>query len=519
MLTPGILACVAMTAPVPNVLFCLADDASFHHFSKSGCTFSSTPNFDRVANEGIVFNRCYTPNAKSAPSRAVILTGRYSWQLGEGGNHITNFPADVKVFTEVLRDAGYDVAFTGKSWAPGNPGTVDGKPRQLTGKPFQDRKTTPPTRAINSNDYAANFCDFLDSREGNSSPWFFWYGSTEPHRKYQYGSGESLGGKSREMIGEVPAFWPDTDSVRTDILDYAYEIEYFDAQIGKMMTELEKRGLLENTLVVITSDNGMPFPRCKANDYEYSNHMPLAMMWKRGIKKAGRSIDSYVSFIDLAPTFLDLAGVDAEKCGMKSITGKSLKCFVEDKTSKKEIERRREIYLGRERDDYGRPRNEGYPIRAIIRDSLLLIWNVKPDRMPAGNSETGLLDVDGSPTKTSIINLKRNGNDTILWEMSFGLRPEFEMYNIVSDPYCIRNLAGKPSFAAKLEELKTRMKEELVRTADPRVCTEDGDIFDRYPFDGADKWNFYERVMSGELKEPWKQTRWVSPSDYDSYKP
>ena len=116
----------------PNILFCIADDASFHHFSNSGCNWVSTPNFDRIANDGICFGRCYTPNAKSAPSRAILLTGRYSWQLKEAGNHICNFPADIKVFTEVLSESGYDVACTGKGWGPGNPGIADGKPRRFT---------------------------------------------------------------------------------------------------------------------------------------------------------------------------------------------------------------------------------------------------------------------------------------------------------------------------------------------------------------------------------------------------
>lgn len=93
----------------------------------------NTPAFDRVASEGVVFDNCYTPNAKSAPSRAVLLTGRYSWQLEAGGNHITNFPSNYKVFTEVLGEQGYAVGFTGKGWSPGNPGEVDGKPRRLTG--------------------------------------------------------------------------------------------------------------------------------------------------------------------------------------------------------------------------------------------------------------------------------------------------------------------------------------------------------------------------------------------------
>lgn len=500
----------------PNILFCIADDASHHHFSINGCNWVSTPNFDRVANDGILFQQCYTPNAKSAPSRAILLTGRYSWQLGEGGNHITNFPKDVKVFTEVLSESGYDVAYTGKSWAPGNPGVVDGRPRQLTGKPYQDRTLTPPTKKISKCDYVGNFKDFLDDNNGDK-PWFFWFGSTEPHRKYEYGSGIALGGRSTEDIDKVPGFWPDNETVRTDMLDYGYEIQYFDTQIGKMLNELESRGMLDNTLIVITSDNGMPFPRCKANNYEYSHHMPCAMMWKNGIVSPGRKESAYISFIDMAPTFLEIAGENGEEHGMKKISGKSLNGFLKDKVSRSELKDREEIILGRERDDYGRPDNAGYPIRAIIRNDILLIWNVRPERMPAGNPETGYLDVDGSPTKTVILDMRRNGVDTRLWELSFGIRPEYEMYNLVKDPYCVNNLAYNMSMVSIRDKMLSELKEKLVVQGDPRMG-DNGDVFDAYPFDDDRKWNFYERVMSGDIKEPWKQTNWVSPTDYEQYK-
>ena len=500
----------------PNILFCIADDASFHHFSNSGCNWVSTPNFDRIANDGICFDRCYTPNAKSAPSRAILLTGRYSWQLKEAGNHICNFPADIKVFTEVLSESGYDVACTGKGWGPGNPGIADGKPRQLTGRPYQSGKCSPPTKAINKCDYADNFRNFLDDN-GGSRPWFFWFGSHEPHRKYAYGSGTGLGGRSLDEIDEVPPFWSDNEETRTDMLDYGYEIEYFDSQIGKMLAELEKRGQLSNTLVIVTSDNGMPFPRCKANNYEYSTHMPCAMMWIDGIVNPGRSVDSYVSFIDIAPTILDMAGADGMDAGMLEMSGTSLRGFLKDNVPESELEKRRTILLGRERDDYGRPGNQGYPIRSIIRDDMMLIWNLKPALMPAGNPETGYMDVDGSPTKTAILNMHREGTDTGLWQLSFGLRPEYELYDLAHDPYCMDNLAEDTAFRTVVAELSSELESRLAGQNDPRMG-DDGDVFDRYPFDSPDKWDFYEKVVSGEIAQPWKSTGWINPSDYESYR-
>lgn len=493
----------------PNILFCIADDASYRHFSAYGCTWVSTPGFDRVAREGILFTSAYTPNAKSAPSRACIITGRNSWQLEEAANHITNFPGKFKSFIEVLREKGYYTGYTSKGWAPGNPGIIDGKPRELTGKAFNARTTVPLTSGISRSDYAANFNDFLDQKPWNT-PWFFWYGSIEPHRRYQFGSGASLGGKNLDQIEKVPAFWPDNDTVRNDMLDYTFEIEYFDQQLVKMLNELEKRGELKNTVVVVTSDNGMPFPRSKGLQYEYSNHMPLAIMWHSGIGKPGRVSKDYISFIDFAPTFLDLAGIDWEKSGMAPTPGKSLTDIL--KNSKK-LSDRSYILLGQERHDYGRPLNQGYPIRSILKDGYLYQINFKPDLWPAGNPETGYLNTDGSPTKTFILNLRRRGIDVSYWAKCFGKHPGEELYNITSDPECLINLAGLSDYGELKERMKTILMTELKGQNDPRVLG-NGDIFDNYGFDNPANWNFYERYMNGEIKK--YQTGWVDPGDYET---
>ncbi|GHU98463.1 heparan N-sulfatase [Bacteroidia bacterium] len=500
----------------PNILFCIADDASYHHFGAAGCRWVDTPAFDRVASHGLFFANCYTPNAKSAPSRACILTGRYSWQLKEAGNHICNFPAEFGVFTETLASGGYLVACTGKGWAPGNPGSINGRPRQLTGEAYQQHKLKPPTKGISNNDYSANFAQFLD--ESGGKPWFFWFGGTEPHRSYEYGSGVAKGGRKPGDIDHVPAFWPDCEQVRNDMLDYGYEIEWFDSHIGRMLAELERRDMLHNTLVVITSDNGMPFPRSKANNYEFSHHMPLAAMWPDGVANPGRRIEDFVSFVDFAPTFLEVCGIGKGQSNMQPITGQSIMPILRSSKNGRVVASRDHILLGRERDDYGRPNNEGYPIRAIIRGELLYINNLKPDRWPAGNPETGYLDIDGSPTKSVILEMKRSGESGWFYQMSMGVRPSEELYDLAADPDCIRDLARDKAYAARKEALHKELYAALKRQGDPRTVG-GGDVFDSYPFDSPDKWNFYERVVSGEVQAPWKQTRWVEPADYDAFRP
>jgi N-sulfoglucosamine sulfohydrolase len=208
----------AADAPRPNILFAIADDWSYPHAGAYGWQWVKTPAFDRVAREGLMFANAYTPSAKCAPSRASIITGRNSWQLKAAANHVPFFPLEFKSYGEALGEHGYFVGMTNKGWAPGIATNADGKPHELVGRPFDSRNATPPTIGISRNDYAANFADFLDAAPTNQ-PWCFWYGSAEPHRAYEYGSGVAKGGKQTSEIGRVPGYWPDQETVRNDMLD------------------------------------------------------------------------------------------------------------------------------------------------------------------------------------------------------------------------------------------------------------------------------------------------------------
>ena len=493
----------------PNILFCIADDAGMH-MGAYGCNWVKTPGFDRVASEGVLFTNAYTPNAKCAPSRACILTGRNSWQLGEACNHQAYFPSVFRTYPEALTDNGYFVGYTAKGWAPGVPGTHKGRPRQLTGRNYSALRCEPPTNQISSIDYAANFQAFLDDKPADQ-PFCFWYGSTEPHRGYEYGSGAAKGGKSVEDIDQVPGIWPDTETVRNDLLDYGFEIEHFDRHVAAMLETLEQRGELDNTLVVVTSDNGMPFPRCKGQEYEYSNHLPLAIMWRNGLASPGRTVQAYVSFIDFAPTFLELAGVKPADAGMQPITGTSLTEILQSEASAQGEPKRDHVLIGKERHDIGRPRDAGYPIRGIVQDGMLYLRNFETDRWPAGNPETGYLNCDGSPTKTEILRLRTDPENRHFWERAFGKRPGEELYCVRTDPACLRNLADEPEYAELKTQLRDRMESELAEQDDPRIQGH-GDVFDAYLNASEPVRHFYERTMAGETPN----AGWVNPTDFQA---
>lgn len=494
----------------PNILFAIADDASWKHWGAYGCDWVKTPGFDRVAENGILFTRAYTPNAKCAPSRSCILTGRNSWQLEEAANHHPFFPSKFKTYAEALGENGYWVGSVAKGWAPGNPGKINGKMRQLTGTKFDEHKTTPPAKAISNNDYARNFEAFLDARPAGQ-PFCFWYGSTEPHRAYEFEAGIKYGGKKVGDVDEVPAFWPDVDTVRKDMLDYAFEIEYFDSHLQRMLEKLDEIGELENTLVIVTADNGMPFPRIKGQVYEYSNHLPLAIMWPNGIKNPGRVVDDFVNFIDFTPTYLELAGLTAEKAGMQPVTGTSL---IEIFNSEKEgavIPERDFVVVGKERHDVGRPNDEGYPVRGLIKDGYLYLRNFEPERWPKGNPETGYLNCDGSPTKTYILDTRRKKEQIKYWQLNFGKRVAEELYNIEKDPFCMNNLADHTNLAVRKAKMVEEMTEKLKEQGDPRILG-NGDIFDNYTYSGGATRDYYDRYMGGEKVK----AGWVNESDYDA---
>lgn len=466
----------------PNILFAIADDQSFPHTSARGDKTIITPAFDALAARGILFNNAFVAAPQCSPSRAAILTGRNIWQLEEAGTHSSYFPKKFPVFTDAIEANGYALGYTGKPWGPGNFKDA-GWERNPVGPEFNEIKYDQvPYNGISNKNYTANFKEFMAQKEAGK-PFFFWYGAHEPHRKFEAGSGLKEGKKPEDAI--VPAFLPNEEITQHDMLDYAVEIEWFDKHLGDMIAYLEEMGELDNTIIVVTADNGMAFPYAKANLQEYGTHVPLVIAGPN-VQQNIRS-DKLVSLIDLAPTFLDLSGTQH----FPGITGYSLEEFL---TTGEDIDRPF-VLTGRERHTHARPDNLGYPARAIRTDQYLYIRNLKPDRWPAGDPEYGDVpnetlpqgfktmkdgyhDIDACPSKTLL--LENQDSYKMYFDLAVAKRPEEQLFNIIDDPECIYDLAKSPDHQDIKRMLAEQLMAELTMQKDPRALG-NGDIFESYP--------------------------------------
>lgn len=484
-------------AKQPNILIVINDDQSFAHTSFAGARFVDTPGFDRIARSGIYFSGCYAGSPGSAPSRSSLVTGRHHWQNEQSGQHASSWMKKYVPFVDVFDANGYHTGFTGKGVGPFQYARTGAdslwRKEDAAGKVYNrfrytkdgpdDTRTAEGIGLIN---YFENFRDFMQQRQPGQ-PFYFWYGSTEPHRAYEKDSWKRNGKKLDQV--DVPGFFPDTEEIRADMLDYAVEIEWADMHLCKMLNYLDSIGELDNTIVIVTADNGMPFPRAKANCFEYGVHVPLAVSYPKGFP-AGRCVDDPVGFADIAPTLLEMAGVEPE--GMMPMSGRSLVNILKSKKSGIVDQTKKYVFAGRERHSSARWENLGYPQRAIRSKDYLLIWNMKPERWPAGapqalNAGTGEIrpiygvdengihhpewaftDVDAAPSKSFLAENYNNPEIKPYFDLAFGKRPEFELYDVKNDPFCMTNLAGNSGFSAIETGMREALLKELEKSGDPK---------------------------------------------------
>lgn len=453
-----------LAAEKPNILFCIADDASYASFAANGDPVARTPTFDRLCREGVRFTHSFCSSPSCTPSRSAILTGRPFFQLEESGNLWSTLRKEkFPVYPDLLEAQGYAIGLQRKGWGPGDP-RIGGFTRNPAGPNFK------------------SFAEFREKVKPDQ-PWCFWFGSVDPHRPYDRGSGAKAGIDPTKV--RVPGWLPDEPVVREDIADYLAEIERFDRDAGEIIAQLEARGELDNTIVVMTSDNGMPFPRAKANLYDGGTRMPLAIRWPAKVP-GGRVVDDFVSHIDLAPTFLEATGTPVPK----GLVGRSLlPLLASGKSGKIEPERDR-VFIGRERHANARANDLGYPARGIRTREFLYITNIAPDRWPAGDPtelaqapQGPYSDIDQGPTKTWMIENADSAKVSSLWPLSFEKRPSEELYLLQKDPDQLVNLADRPEYAKQKAELKESLQAWRQATSDPQLGSDLG-VFDRYPYLG-----------------------------------
>ncbi|MGK0188320.1 MAG: N-sulfoglucosamine sulfohydrolase [Verrucomicrobiales bacterium] len=504
----------------PNILFAFADDWGKYASAYAAIeekpgpnTALQTPVFDRIAREGALFSQAYVTSPSCTPCRSSLLSGQYFWRTGRGAIlQGAQWDSSIPSFPLLLKDSGYHIGQTYKVWSPGTPADAPyGEKKyqyESAGRAFNGFSQS-VTRAIKQGQSIAaakqhlydevmgNFQSFLDDRDG-ATPFCYWFGPTNVHRKWTKGSGKDLWGLDPDILkGKMPSFLPDTHEVREDLVDYFGEVMAFDTALGHLLKKLEDLGELDNTMVVVSGDHGAPgFPRGKTNLYDFGTAVPLAIRWPKGGVDSGRVIDDFVNLMDLAPTFCEAGGLTPPEV----MTGRSVLNLLKSDRSGIVSDDRKWVITGRERHvAKAREDNLPYPQRAIRTRDFLYVRNFKPERWPQGtptgitsdsvptkeklteNTFATLADVDAGPTKAWMVEHRTQIPEQ--YELAFGKRPAEELYDLKNDPDQVANVATDPAYAATLKHLSNQLINELKRTGDPRV-TGDGSTYDKPPFAG-----------------------------------
>jgi arylsulfatase A-like enzyme len=491
-----------------NIVFAFADDwgryagaYAKHERSESINRFVSSPHFDRVAREGALFLNANVPAPSCTPCRSSILSGQYFWQTGLGAilsgavwdETIPTYPLE-------LEKSGFHIGHTYKVWAPGKSANIPYGARRTAymsaGIHFGrfSHRATERAREIGVeaakkelfDEVRGNFDSFMEARPAGK-PFCYWWGPTNTHRTWEPGSGQALWGLNPDDLqGSLPAFLPDVPEVREDVCDYLGECRAFDTGLGVILQRLEELGELDDTLVVISGDHGIPgMPRAKCNLYNIGCEVSLAMRWPGKIK-AGRVIEDFVNLMDLAPTFMEAAGVPIPS----SMTGKSLLPLLLDERSGQIDPERTFVVTGRERHVHtARDGMLPYPQRSIHTKEYLYIINFEPDRWPMGvpngmddldaaapayeaiqwETRTVYPDMDASPTKAWMVHHRKEEPVQPLFELAFGKRPYEELYDLRQDPHYMNNVADKAEYAEAKAALNSKLLELLRAQRDPRV--------------------------------------------------
>jgi uncharacterized sulfatase len=506
----------------PNIVFAFADDwgryagayAAFEG-ENSLNALVDTPHFDRVAREGALFQNAFVPAPTCTPCRSAILAGQYFWQTGLGAIlQGAVWDESIPTYPLVLEQKGYHIGYAYKVWSPGRTLNAPYGAERTRYEPagnnyrrfshFATGKVpevgVEASKQLLLDETRKNFDAFLEARP-EGKPFCYWWGPTNTHRTWERGSGKALWGLEPDALkGRLPAFLPDVHDVREDVCDYLGECLAVDAGLGVLLERLEAAGELDNTLLVVSGDHGIPgFPRAKCNLYDIGCEVALAARWPGHIRP-GRVVEDFVNLQDLGPTFLEAAGVDVPG----SMSARSLLPVLESDRSGQVEADRTFVVTGRER--HCAAAREGclpYPQRAIRTRDFLYIHNFAPDRWPIGDpgglddphaeapsfetlcndTHAAYADMDASPTKAWMILHRAEEDVRELFDLGFGKRPEEELYDLRVDPHHMNNVAGDPAYRETQEELAAALMQVLREQGDPRVV-ESPCRFEHAPYAG-----------------------------------
>jgi N-sulfoglucosamine sulfohydrolase len=521
----------AVETKAPNILFLFADDwgryASIYSEvnGKGGINdVVRTPNFDKVARQGVLFRNAHVNAPSCTPCRSSLLSGQYFWRTGRGAIlRGAVWDDSIPAFPLLLRDAGYNIGKSYKVWSPGTPADAPfggqnyafqkagGRFNQFSEnvtKLIADGKAIDVAKEELYNEIRTNFKDFLTSRE-SGKPFCFWFGPTNVHRAWTKGSGQKLWNLDPDSLkGKMPPYLPDVPEVREDLADYFGEIAALDAGIGVLLAELDRTGERDNTLIVISGDHGAPgFPHGKCNLYGFGTGVSLAISGP-GVR-GGRVVDDFVNLTDLAPTYLEAAGLSVPAV----MTGRSLWPVLKSNKSGLVDPTRTWVATGRERHvEIARADYSPYPQRAIHTAEHLFIVNFHPERWPLGDpygldSDTAptaaqitattrvtLPDDDAGPTKAWLVGQRNSPEWKSHFDWVYGKRPKYELYDLKKDPHETKNVAEDPAYGTIKAQLEKQLMDELSRTGDPRLI-DDGKFFETPPMSGplSDESEFWNK--------------------------
>jgi arylsulfatase A-like enzyme len=399
----------------PNIVFLISDDHSAPDLGCYGNQAIRTPNLDRLASQGVRYDRAYVTSPQCSPNRSAILTGEFPHTIGTSRLHV-KMPERQTTIVEHLKERGYFI----------------GAFRKVHQGPEFEKRL-----GFYRGPKAA-WKEFFDALPADR-PFFLHAGFTDPHRPYSPGA---VSPPHDPAMVRIPEWLPDTPEIRRDLALYYDEIARMDRECGEILSLLDQRGLAENTLVVFTGDNGMPFPpRAKGTLYEDGIRVPLLARWPGRLKPGTVSTD-LVSHLDLPVAWLAAAGVrkPAQMAGVDFLSG----------------ERRDHIFA--ERNWHG----NFDPSRCIRTATHKLIFNAAPDA-----PYRPISDLAESATWESYLALAKAGKLKPAHATALEpRRPVIELYDLERDPKERNNVAESSGYAAVRKDLLARLTDWMNNTND-----------------------------------------------------